>query len=292
MTRPFRRHQLPSYLFLLPYASSFAGFIILPFVVALVLSFLQFDLTSQEAVRFIGLRNFADALRDAYFWKAVRATFSFVVMAVPLMLGLSMVLALGLNAMGRGRNCVRALLFLPGMLNVAVAAILWQWFYTDQFGLFNFLLRRVGLDGLPWISNRWLAMPSIVLMSLWWSVGGATIIMLAGLQQIPTQLFEAAAIDGASRWQTFRAITLPMLKPVLLFLTIMNTIGAFQVFGQPFLITRGGPELATRGVVQYIYETAFQNYRLGYGAAMSWLLFGFIAVFSLLQYRLLRGSPS
>lgn len=293
MTRRFRRKQIGSYLFIAPYAVSFAGFIILPFLVALVLSFLQFDLTSQESVRFVGLRNFTDALQDVYFWKAVRATFSFVVLMVPPMLILSTLLALGLYAMGRGRNTIRALLFLPGMLNVAVAAILWQWFFTDTFGLFNFLLRELGFEhGLPWITSRALAMPSIVLMSLWWSIGGSTIIMLAGLQQIPGQLYEAAAIDGANRWQTFRAITLPMLKPVLLFLTIINTIGAFQVFAQPFLITSGGPELATRGVVQYIYETAFQNYRLGYGAAMSWLLFAFIAVFSLLQYRFLRGGSS
>jgi multiple sugar transport system permease protein len=293
VTRPYRRIPIGSYLFLAPYAASFAAFIVLPFLVALVLSFLQFDLTSQEAVRFVGLSNFSDALQDAYFWKAVKATFSFVVLMVPLMLLLSTVLALGLYAMGRGRNVVRALLFLPGMLNVAVAAILWQWFFTDTFGLFNFLLRELGFEhGLPWITSRHLAMPSIVFMSLWWSVGGSTIIMLAGLQQIPDQLFEAAAIDGANRWQTFRAITLPMLRPVLLFLTIINTIGAFQVFAQPFLITGGGPELATRGVVQYIYETAFQNYRLGYGAAMSWLLFALIAVFSLLQYRALRGASS
>jgi multiple sugar transport system permease protein len=211
---------------------------------------------------------------------------------VPGMILGSLVLALGLNAMGRGRNAIRALLFLPGMLNVAVAAILWQWFYNTDFGLFNYLITEMGGERIPWLAARFLAMPSIVVMSLWWSVGGATIILLAGLQQIPRQLFEAAAIDGANRWQTFRAITLPLLRPVLLFVIVINTIGAFQVFGQPFLMTRGGPELSTRGVVQYIYETAFNTYRLGYAAAMSWLLFGIIAAFSVLQYRFLRSSAS
>jgi multiple sugar transport system permease protein len=256
----------------------------------MVLALMQFDLTSQTSARFVGLGNFAEALRDRYFWLALRATLSFVVLAVPATLVLSLVLALGLHAMTSGRDAVRAVLFLPGMFNVAVAAILWQWFYNGEFGLFNHLLRELGLGRVPWLSSRWLAMPSVVLMTLWWTIGGATVVLLAGLQQIPPQLWEAASIDGATRWQSFRHVTLPMLRPVLLFVTVMNTIGAFQVFGQPFLLTRGGPELATRGVVQYVYETAFNNYRLGYGAAMSWLLFVVIGVFSLAQYALLRRA--
>jgi multiple sugar transport system permease protein len=290
VTQTKRGQLLSSYLFLAPYAAAFCAFIVLPFLVAMVLAFLQLDLASQASPRFVGLRNFTEALADPYFWRALRATLSFVVLAVPATLTLSLLLALGLHAMTSGRDAVRAILFLPGMLNVAVAAILWQWFYNGQFGLFNHLLRGAGLDAVPWLSSRWMAMPSIVVMSLWWTIGGATVVLLAGLQQIPPQLWEAAAIDGAGRWQSFRHITLPMLKPVLMFVAVMNTIGAFQVFGQPFLLTRGGPELATRGVVQYIYETAFNNYRLGYGAAMSWLLFAVIGVFSLVQYHLLRRA--
>jgi multiple sugar transport system permease protein len=288
--RPAWHRHLPSYLFLAPYATAFTGFIVVPFCVAMVLAFLQLDLASQSSPRFVGLGNFREALTDPRFWLAVRATMSFVVLAVPATLATSLLLALGLHAMTSGRDAVRAILFLPGMFNVAVAAILWQWFYNGEFGLFNFTLRRLGLDPVPWLSSRWLAMPSVVLMSVWWTIGGATVVLLAGLQQIPAQLWEAAAIDGASRWQSFRYVTLPMLKPVLMFVAVMNTIGAFQVFGQPFLLTRGGPELATRGVVQYIYETAFNNYRLGYGAAMSWLLFAIIGIFSLVQYRLLRRA--
>jgi multiple sugar transport system permease protein len=181
-------------------------------------------------------------------------------------------------------------LFLPGMLNIAVVGILWQWIYGGEFGLIAFLLRRVGLPPVPFLTDRNLAMPSIVVMSLWWSVGGTAVVFLAGLQQIPPALYEAASIDGASRWQQFRMITLPMVRPVMLFVTVMNTIGAFQVFGQPFMLTRGGPELATRGVVQYIYEIAFNQYRMGYGAAMSWLLFLMIAAFAAIQYRVLRRA--
>jgi multiple sugar transport system permease protein len=141
---------------------------------------------------------------------------------------------------------------------------------------------------VPWLSDPAWAMPSIVLMTLWWTVGGPMVILLAGLKQIPQTYYEAAAIDGATGWRKLIYITLPLLRPVLLFVMVINVIGAFQVFGQTFIITGGGPENATRVLVQYIYETAFNHYRLGYGAAMSWLLFLVIAAFSILQFKVMR----
>lgn len=283
------RTYLVGYLFLVPYAASFLTFVALPFVVSLVLAFCQYDLTSRSAVRFVGLRNFQEALfGDPFFWRAVGVTLRYVVWIIPTQLVLSMLLALGMHAMTRGRDTVRALLFLPGMFSIAVTGILWQWFYNQEFGLFSYLLRLVGLKPIPWLSNADLAMPSIVLMTLWWTVGGSAVVILTGLQQIPAQLFEAAAIDGASAWQTFWKVTLPMLKPIVLFMVVMNTIGAFQMFAQAMLLTGGGPEMKTRGVVQLIYDTAFADYRLGYGAAISWLLFLMIAGFSMIQHRLIR----
>src|SRR5262249_51367122 len=157
-----------------------------------------------------------------------------------------------------------------------------------DFGLFNYLLKKLGLHPAPWLSDSAYAMPSIVLMSLWWVLGGTAIVLLAAVQQIPRPLFEAAMLDGAGGRALLSKMTLPLLRPVLLFVVVMNTIGAFQVFGQPFILTRGGPERVTRGLVQYIYEMAFNNYRLGYGAAMSWMLFLVVAVFALVQYRFLR----
>lgn len=280
--------RIEPYLYMVPYALSLTGFILFPFFLAMALAFMRFDLTRPEEIQFVGLANFREALTDQYFWRALRATLSYVVLMVPGTLVLGFLLALGLSSMRRGKHFVRALLFLPGMLNVAVAGILWQWFYNGEFGLFNYLLRSWGLPAVPWLASKWLAMPSIVVMSLWWTLGGTTIVLLAGLDQIPQEIHEAAALDGAGAWQTFWRVTLPMMKPVLLFVAVMNTIGSFQVFGQPFMLTRGGPELTTRGVVQYIYETAFQSYRLGYGAAMSWLLFAAIAGFAFIQYRLIR----
>lgn len=289
-----RLRESMAYLFIMPYAISFCGFVILPFFVAMGLAFVKLDLTSQEPATFVGLKNFQEALSDQYFWKAVWVTSYFVVMAVPLTVILSTACAVGMHSMSsrRGRHTVRALLFVPGMINVAVAGILWQWFYNGEFGLFNHYLQQWGLGGVPWMTSRALAMPSVVLMTLWWTIGGSSILLLAGLQQIPDELWEAAALDGAGAWQRLWNISLPLIRPVMLFVTIMTTIGAFQVFGQPYMLTRGGPELATRGVVQYIYETAFNNYRLGYGAAMSWLLFVIIAVFSLIQVRAMWGARS
>jgi ABC-type sugar transport system permease subunit len=277
------------YLFLVPYGSVFLVFIVLPFVVSLALAFCQYDLTTQRAIQYVGMRNFREALfEDPFFWRAVGATFRYVAMIIPAQIVLSMLLALGMNAMSRGRKTVRALLFLPGMFSIAVTAILWQWFFDEEFGLFNYLLGHVGISKIPWLSSPNVAMPSIVLMTLWWTVGGSAAVLLTGLQQIPAQIVEAAAIDGANAWHSFWQVTLPMLKPVLLFMVVMNTIGGFQMFAQSMLLTNGGPELVTRGVVQLIYDTAFMNYRLGYGAAISWLLFLLIVGFSLIQYRFLR----
>jgi multiple sugar transport system permease protein len=229
------------------------------------------------------------ALGDPYFWRALRATLVFVVLAVPLTVSVSLGLALMIAALPRRQALYRTAFVLPTMLNISVAGILWRWFFNSEFGLFNALLAPLELK-FPWITSSLWAMPAIVLMTVWWTAGGPMLVLLAGLNQIPGHYYEAAALDGASAWKRFRHITLPLLRPVMLFVVVMNLIGAFQVFGQTFMITRGGPELSTRVLVQYIYEVAFNHYRMGYGAAMSWLLFLIIAGLSLLQFRL-AGRP-
>jgi len=285
-----KKRGLHGLLFLAPYALSFCVFVLIPIGVALVLSLMQFDLTAPHSIKFNAGKNYADAWKDEYFWQALKATLGYVVLMVPGLIVTSLGVALGLNGMAKGRNTIRAILFLPGMLNVAVTGLLWRWFYDGEFGLFNFVLKRLGMNPAPWLSDKGYAMPSIVMMSLWWTIGGTSIVLLAALQQIPKQIFEAALLDGSTGPALLSKITIPLLRPVLLFVVVTNTIAGFQVFGQPFLLTQGGPERSTRGLVQYIYETAFNNYRLGYGAAMSWMLFAIVAVFALLQYRVLRRS--
>jgi multiple sugar transport system permease protein len=245
-------------------------------------------------------RHADGSVGDRQFWLALWATVRFVLMASPLTILLALLLALGLNALPeRRQNLYRLGIFLPTMITISVAGILWRWFYSSEFGVFNALLERIHavLPGfiarqvdpkIPWITSTAWAMPSIVIMTLWWTVGGPVVILLAGLRQIPQVYYEAAAIDGAVGWRRLVHITLPQLRPVLLFVIVLNVIGAFQVFGQTYIITRGGPERSTLVLVQYVYETSFLNYRLGYGAAMSWLLFLVIAVFSVLQFRVMR----
>jgi multiple sugar transport system permease protein len=289
MTRDARR--LTGYLFLLPYLALFCVFMLLPLGYGLLLSFQKYNMVeSKHAVpTFIGLANYREAVNDPYFRKALWATTRFVIMAVPATVGLALLLAVGIDSLPARRAAVyRLCIFIPTMITISVAGILWRWFYNSQFGVFNALLGTVGIDPINWITDKGKAMPAIVVMTVWWTVGGPTVILLAGLKQIPDAYYEAAAIDGAVGWRRFFYITLPLLRPVLLFVTVLNVIGAFQIFGQTFIVTRGEPELSTRVLVHYIYDTAFNFYRMGYGSAMSWLLFLVIVVFSIVQFRVAR----
>ena len=280
--------KLTGYWFVLPYLILFGVFLIIPLIYGFCLSFFQWELLSTAPVKLIGLDNYKEALTSNYFWKAFWATIRFVVMSVPIIVGIALLIALGIKAIpGKRQSFYKGAYFIPVIVSISVAGILWRWFFNGEFGLFNAYLSHFGLK-IPWISDVNWAMKSIVLMTLWWTVGAPMVIFLAGLHNIPDHYYEAAAIDGASTYRQFIHITLPLLRPILLFVLVMNIIGAFQVFGQTFMITRGGPELSTRGLVQYIYETAFQSYRMGYGSAMSWLLFVVIAIFSFLQFRIMR----
>jgi multiple sugar transport system permease protein len=234
------------------------------------------------------LNNFIEAYSDDRFWKALWATLRFVLLSVPATLVLAMLLALGLDAASPKRmGFYRLAIFLPTMVTITVASLVWRWFLNSEFGVFNAILSHVGLH-FPWITDTHWAMPSLVLMTVWWTVGAPALILLAGLRQIPPAYHEAASLDGATGIKCFFLVTLPLLRPVLLFVLVTYTIGAFQVFGQSFLITAGGPEMSTRVLVQYIYETAFNSYRMGYGAAMSWLLFLLIAATSALLFRTMK----
>ena len=288
-TSPNRALQRYSgYLFVLPYLLLFSVFLLLPLAYGLGLSFYRRELLSVVQPKFIGLANYTEALHDAYFWKALWATLRFVLLCVPFTMAAALGLAVGLSTLkGRLQTALRAAIYVPTILTISVAGILWRWFYNSEFGLFNHYLAIFHLK-LPWLTNTGWAMVSIALMTLWWTVGGPTVVLLAGLHNIPPQYFEAAELDGAVGWRRFKHITLPLLKPVLLFVMVLNIIGSFQVFGQTFMITRGGPEMSTRSLVQYIYETAFNNYRMGYASSLSWLLFLVIAAFSAAQFRLMR----
>ena len=276
---------LLGYLFMVPYLAVFILFVVVPLVYGFALSFFRWEMLSPEPARFMGISNYIEAFSSDYFYKALWATLRFVAMAVPLNVIVALAIACGINAVPiKRQGLYRAAYFLPTILTISIAGILWTWFYNSEFGLFNALLANVDVK-VPWVTEPNYAMKSIVLMTLWWTMGGAMIILLAGLSNIPKQYYEAASIDGANLWQRFRNITLPSLRPILLFVVIMNIIASFQVFGQTYIVTGGGPELSTRVMVHYIYDTAFGEYRMGYAAAMSWLLFVVIAAFSFIQFK-------
>ncbi len=282
-------NQMSGYTFLLPYIILFLSFIIVPLVYGLGLSVFRWEMLSAVPAKFIWFGNYFEAIKDPYFQKAFWATSRFVVMMVPLKLFIALMIAVGISSLPfKKQSFFRASYFLPTLISVSVAGILWRWFFSSEFGLFNAYLTQLGLDRVPWITSPAVAMKSIVFMTLWWSVGGSMIILLAGLQSIPEHYYEAASIDGASKFQQFLNITMPLLKPVFLFVVVTTTIGAFQVFGQIFVITNGGPEQSTRVVAQYIYETDFTKYRMGYGASMSWLLFMVIAAISIINFKFLK----
>ena len=277
------------YLFAAPYLLLFGLFVLYPLVTGLALSVMRYDLVSPQPPSFAGLDNYAEAFADERFWQGMRASFLFVLISCPITVGVALALAAMIESVrGRRQHLYRVASFMPTVLTVSVAALVWRWFYNNDFGPLNALLTSVGLPRVGWLTTPMTAMFSLVLMTLWWTVGGPILILLAGLKNIPEHYYEAAAIDGATGVRAFFGITLPLLKPALLFVAVLNVIGGFQVFGQAFLITNGGPEGSTRVMVQYIYETAFRSYRLGYGSAMSWLLFVVIAVFALAQFRLMR----
>ena len=282
------RERWMGWFFILPYLLLFAVFLVGPLLYGLGLSLFQWELLSSAPPRFIGFGNFIEAVSDPYFQKALLTTLTMVACIMPCTILLALLIAIGIDAVPEKRQgFYRAAFFAPGMLTISVVGILWRWFYNTEFGIFNAALLPFGMQ-IPWLSERHFAVAAITVMTLWWTVGGPMVTLLAGLQGIPPQYDEAASLDGATFWQRFFRIRLPQLRPVLLFVVVLNIIGAFQIFGQTFLVTRGGPEFATRTLVQYIYDTAFNNYRMGYAAAMSWLLFLVISGFAVVQFRLMR----
>lgn len=283
---PARRFS--GYAFVAPYLILFCLFVLFPLASGLRLSLTDNELVSPAPEQFVGLANYHEALGDQYFWRAFFVTVKLVVLTVPLIVLCALFLATALAGVAaRRQGLYRAIVYLPGMLTVSVVGVLWRWIYAPDYGILD-AVAGTRFPKIPWLGHPVWALIAITLMTVWWTVGGTTIILLAGLQSQPEQFLEAAQLDGANAWQRFCRVRVPLLKPVLLFTVVMNTIGSFQIFGQTFIVTKGGPEYATRTLVQYIYETAFNNYRMGYAASMSWLLFLAIAVFSVIQFRLAR----
>jgi len=287
------RKEWSAYLFLAPGLLLFSVFTVFALGFAFYLTFHQWSIIEPDKP-FIGLDNYRDMLADKDFRKSVVNTAYFTGASVPLTMLIGLGLALLLNQPLRGRWVLRTFYFLPVVTPFVVVAIIWKWLYNGDFGLFNYYLLKSHLIDQPllWLSDKDLAMPAVVLMSVWSGVGFSMIVYLAGLQGIPAELHEAARVDGAGPLQRLRHVTIPMLAPTTLFLLVMGIIGSFQVFTQIFVMTSGGPVKRTTTMVYYIYESAFKFYEMGYASTLAFGLFALLFVFTLIQLRLYRRSDS
>lgn len=236
------------------------------------------------APHFVGLANFAQLARDPRIRTALFNTTFYVVFGVPTHLLFALLAALLLNMKLKGIAFFRTLFYLPYITPLVASALLWSWVFNTDFGLANWVLSLFRLPQVFWLQDPRVVKIALIVMS-WWTIGGQMVILLAGLQSIPDQLYDAASIDGAGLWARFRNVTLPLLTPVLFFNLTLALIGAFQVFVQAYVMTQGGPEDASLFYVLYLYNIAFQNFDMGYASAMAWLLFAIILVITLAQFR-------
>ena len=281
--RPATQESLIFYLCLTPWIIGFVAFVAGPMLSSIYISLTDWDFMSPP--RFIGLRNFTELLTDdKVFLKSLWVTTYYTFGSVPLGLIVGLLIALLMNVKLPGITVFRTIYYLPAVVSGVAVALLWQWVFNPQMGVINGMLWLLGIRGPGWIYSEQWVIPSFILMSLW-GVGGSMIIYLAGLQSVPTELYEAAAIDGAGKVRQFFAITLPMISPVLFFNVIMGIIGSFQVFTSAFVMTQGGPNNASLFLVLYLYRHAFSYFDMGYASTISWILFAIIMLFTLLVFR-------
>jgi multiple sugar transport system permease protein len=280
-----------AYGFLAPGLILFSIFTVFALGFAFYLTFREWNILEPEKP-FIGLQNYQDLVHDKDFGRSIINTAYFTGASVPLGMLVGLAVALLLNQPIRGRGILRTLYFLPTVTPFVVAAIIWKWLYNGDFGLFNYYLLKTHLITQPlvWLSDKNLAMPAVVLMSVWTSVGFSMVVYLAALQGIPGELYESARIDGAGAWARFRYVTLPMLSPSTLFLMVIGIIYSFQVFTQIFVMTSGGPVNRTTTMVYYIYEAAFRFYEMGYASTLAYALFVLLLVFTFIQLRIYRKA--
>lgn len=254
-----------------------------PVLAAIGISFANWDVITPPS--FAGLENYQRLLRDPTFSKALLNTVYYVGVMVPVSTVLSLALALLMNQKLRAISWYRTAYFLPVVSSTVAVALVWSWIYSKDFGLLNFVLRSLGMDPIAWLSSTKWAMPAVIIMGVWGTLGEGMIIFLAGLQSISQTYYEAAEVDGASGWQKLWRITLPLITPSLFFYFIITMINAFQTFEQIYIMTRGGPVNSTTTIVYYIYRNAFRNFKMGYASAQAIVLFAIIMVLTLIYWR-------
>ncbi|HEY8011437.1 MAG TPA: sugar ABC transporter permease [Rudaea sp.] len=284
--------QRAAWTFVAPAIFVIVVFFALPVLASLLLSFTDFDLyalADPKNLRFVGLGNYVDVLQAPLFCKSLVNTLYFVVVGVPLSIAASLGAALLLNSpLARCKGVFRTALFAPVVTTVVAVAVIWRYLFHTRYGLINYALAHLGIAPIDWLGDPHWSMPAIILFAVWKNFGYNMIILLAGLQGIPQDLYEAARIDGASIWQQFRHITLPSLRPVLLLVGIITVAGYFQLFAEPYVMTRGDPLQSTVSVLYYMYEEGFKWWNLGRASAIAFILFVLILLITRVLLRLAR----
>ncbi len=282
-TRTFR--VLEPYLYLLPTLIGLALFSAGAVAVSFLMSFTHWDIISSP--EWIWLENYITLWQSDLFWEVVWNTVYFILLAVPLSVVASLALALAANTTLKGIVFFRTAYFLPVVSSMIAVALVWSWIYNPEYGLLNYLLDLFfGIRGPAWLDSTSWALPAMVIVTVWKGLGYSMVIFLAGLQNIPQELYHAATIDGAGVWKKFRHITLPMLSPTTFFVLVITLINSFQVFEQTYVLTKGGPANSTLTMSYYIYQNAFQFFQMGKAAALSYVLFAAIFVVTLVQFRI------
>ena len=287
---PARRKSLRNLMwalfFIAPSLLGLLAFLIGPMVASLGLSFMAWDPLLPSQFTFVGLDNYIELANDPDFWQALRNTLFFIVGYIPLVLVIGLLVALLLNRGLRGMAFFRGAFFMPVISAWVAVALLWMWIFNPRFGLVNYLLGLIGIDGPAWLFDPNWAMPAIILTSVWKDIGFVSVLFLTGLQSIPQEYYEAASIDGASQVAKFRSITIPLLSPTTFFVLIISLINSFQVFDQVWIMTEGGPAGATSVLVEQIVNNAFRYSRMGYAATISWVLFALVFAVTIIQSRI------
>ncbi len=279
------REAIAAYIFLAPFLIFFLIFVVRAVIASVGYSFLDWRLL-RPSTPYIGLDNYAELFKDPIWWDSVRNTIYFTVMTVAGTTVVALAAALAVTQKIKGGQFFRVVLYIPQLMSVGAVGLIWVWLLSTQFGVINYFLSFLGIHPINWLGDPNLVLPALSLTTIWWTFGFPMLIFIAGLQGIPEHLYEAAKIDGGNSWQIFRHITLPLLRPTMLFVTVTGVIFHFQVFGQPYIITGGGgPGRASWTVIIYLYNQAWIAFRMGYGSAVAVaiaLIMGVITTFQFL----------
>jgi multiple sugar transport system permease protein len=285
----FYKDSVCAWLFIAPALLGFTVFYLVPCFRAIYISLTDWNLL--RPAKFVGSANYARLWTDANFWNSMRITLLYVLYNIPLQTVLGLLLAVLLDRLGRS-VVLRSIILVPYLIANVIAAILWFWMLDPLLGFVNVMLQSMGFGRVPFFSDQNLALPTIAAVNIWRHMGFVALLFYTGIQGIPRDIYEAARIEGASPWNSFWNITLPLLRPTLVFVLVTSIIGSFQVFDSIAVTTLGGPVNSTRTIVWYIYESSFVNFRMGYASAMSCALFVCLAVVTIVQMRILRSGQS